>query len=272
MINQGGIVISNLQHIKYAAAQWETKLGQQSLDCLCAYSTGFDHALNILERQPLEPYSQEQRNIWLQHQVNMTSEHQSRLNAFNWLSFQSLANLWSKNQQDAINIYISLRTRALRECPLVKVPPPIGRPLHSDELEEYKGITIIEAPRNFEQLLDQACKRPAMFFGNQYSLTCLWAMLNGYFDAHTQCNVECLEKIRFVRFQLWMNKRYPFAETATWAKTISVLGINCNEWAFESFQTHWRMFIDGENSQAQDPTMRKIVETMIASVDVSQEE
>lgn len=263
----GEFKIHSLNHLKRAVAEWSQRLGEYSLDCLESYSWGYDEALCHLKQPPINVgYTSEQRNIWLQHIIQTTSKQQIRLNALNWLNFGPLAKLMSKSESEAFEVYFQLRERALKECPFIQMPAT------SPNTYTVSSSSECASSQSLNTLIAKICERPAMYLGNNASLMQVWAFLRGYFDAHIDTGVECLQSQRFERFQNWLDFRYPFGRTANWGKTLHIMGISSLEWSIESFTSHLQMFDKGERFDSQDSVMREMIHHMIEHGQRAEEE
>lgn len=249
-------------HITKAYENWENCLAVFSLRHLQAYDTGYTHVCSVLGVElPQPPYNAEQRNIWLVEQLETSDEQHSRLNAFSWLNFAPLAYLHSRTEQDAIEFFFELLERAHRECPDIEVPASTM----SSTYEYESSIRTFESPRTLDELLESVCDRPAMFVGNEARLVHLWSMLKGYLHAHRDHGVQSLDEERLQRFQNWMNQRYPYGKSTTWAHTLDALSMQVSQRSFDSFTMHWEMYRQEEAATAQDPVMRTMIEHIIAS-------
>ena len=247
-------------HLRHAYEHWETCLAVFSLHHLQAYDAGYIYACSISGVElPHPPYSTEQRNIWLIKQLETTKEQHSRLNAFSWLNFVPLAYLHSRTEQDAIDLFFELIERAHRECPHIEVPESTMSPTHEHESRKF------ESPMTLDELLERVCARPAMFLGNEARLTHLWSMLRGYLHAHRDHGVQSLDEERLQRFQNWMNQRYPYGKSTTWAHTLDALSMQVSQRSFDSFTMHWKMHRQEEAATTQDPVIHTMIEHIINS-------
>ena len=224
-------------------------LGERSPRMLHAYTFGYESALAHHRAPPLVDELGRYINEWVAARIELTEEHEGRLNASSCFSAESYALLHSADEVEALDRYLALWSEALAH-------------VHAE------GIEIEPSPAwsRDSPLIDQirfVGQRPGMWFGSS-RVANYWAFANGFRWAEHDLDRSSLDVARLRAFQSWMDERYPFGRGVSWARTIRCLAIQEPAREHECFFEHLDMFLAGADANAPDPTMERMVAAIVA--------
>ena len=109
-------------------------------------------------------------------------------------------------------------------------------------------------------------RRPGMFFGSNH-VSSLWAFTNGFRWAEHDLCMSSVASQQLVAFHKWVDERYPFGRGGTWARTFRFLAMSVPDRELTTLKEHLDLFLAGESADAADPTMEKMLASIIAQAD-----
>lgn len=238
--------------IARVAAAPETHIGRKSVALLSAYLMGYSEACDALHVPlPHDPLDGDRFYDWIARQMEFTAEHKSRLNAFACVSPYSYATLIGRDDSEAFDHLLRLRSQAIQEIGKVPTPPVARVTEFTPSKTAFEFITLVRA-------------RPAMYLGNGWSIADVWALLNGYLWCELDHAIGDSETRRVLSgFQSWMEDRYPFGRGLTWDRIIHFLSLAGSDRAFESFELHLEMYRRGVPSNEPDPIQQEMLRNII---------
>jgi len=228
-----------------------THLSCRSLNALEGYIIGYYQACDVWSvPQPVEEIDRDDLFRWLCSQIETTSEHAGRLNAFNWLNIIPWAHFLSADDREAFDTYFELRAQAPRTAkPTVLVRETSANPVPRE--------TLLDT-------LQRIRERPAMYFGNRFQPLQLWSFSCGFYWAEQDNEIKSsLSEPLFTSFPIWLATRYPFSQGVPWHRLFDALGLSSPLWAFDCFIEHLGLFLSGKPSDTPDSTMQCILENIL---------
>jgi hypothetical protein len=224
-------------------------LGERSPRTLHAYSLGYQAGLAHHGAPPLVDELGRYFNQWIDARIELTEEHERRLNARSCFSAVSYALLHSADEVEALDRYLALWSEALAHVRASRIEvEPSGA-------WEY-DMPLIEQLRLVGQ-------RPGMWFGSS-NVAYFWAFASGFGWAEQDMDRSSLDVARLRAFQSWMDERYPFGRGVSWARTIRCLAMEVAERSHGFCLEHLDMFLAGADADAPDPTMEKMFKAIVA--------
>ncbi|MEM6501461.1 MAG: hypothetical protein AAF685_06460 [Cyanobacteria bacterium P01_C01_bin.89] len=234
--------------IARAAKDPKQHLGRRSLKLLHSYLTGYDRAcLSLQIPTPHDPLDHELFQNWVYEKLG----GRFSVSAFCY------AELVSADESEALDTYIAFRKEVLSQVGSQPAPAPVLTP-------DVSAINV------FGDLV-RIHKRPAMYFGNHWSLTNLWAYFRGYIWFERDCGVELSKNVQVLNgFQQWMETRYPFGAGVPWDRIMHFSSLGSPKISMDSFIKHLDEYQRSQPDSAMDPKSKEIIANILSAKESEQ--